>query len=102
MATFQPIVSTSRMIAHNLSTREKLTPSTYHAKSNHESKYDKIRNHVAPLIMDQIVMPWAQSHKAAPCDIHRYHRGARKKGPENIRRGPRVLEPLSVAEQAKE
>src|SRR5262245_43215198 len=100
MATFQPSVSTSRMSAHNLSTGEKLTPSTYNAKSNHESKCDKIRNHVAPLIMDQIVMPWAQSHKADPCDIHCYHRGARKKRPQNIPRGPRVLDPLCDADPA--
>src|SRR5262245_13962517 len=99
-ATFQPSVSTSRTSTNQLTTGENFTPSTCHAESDNESDYDKIRNHIAPLIMDQIVMPRAQSHQADPNDVDRYHRGAGKKGPKNILRRPWVLDPLRDGDPA--
>src|SRR6516225_2061682 len=103
MATFQPSDSSTTMAsANHLSTGEKLTPGTYHGESNNKCKYNKICDHVAQLIMEQSVMPGAQSHKAYPCDVHRYHRDAGQERPHNIYRGPPVLGPLRDANPAQE
>src|SRR5262245_37127478 len=64
IVSFQASVKGSSSTMNHLGTGEQLASHAQHAYPDRKTKYHHIRDHVVPLIMSYLVMPFAQRHEA--------------------------------------
>ena len=84
-----------------LNAREEFTANTQQAKHRNKGQGEYVCEHVAPLTVDRLVMPIAQTHEPDPGDVNCNDRGTRETAPQNIERGPLVLYHLTNRNPAK-
>src|SRR5215831_14103934 len=100
--SFSPSVSGSARMRNHLSAVEHFTPRTYHGEADDKAEEDRPQDHLAILVMDELITRLALAGQRNPRDVDCDHRGAGEKQPQEIDRAPAVIDPLRNNDPAQE